>query len=176
MNKQEIAAALIIEHRSFTNYIDSLTDAEFMFSRNEKWTAGQQLDHLVRAVRPLTLGFVLPPFVFGLIFGKSNRKGRNFDELVAKYKMKLAAGGKASAQFIPPSIPLSKKVELINKLERHAEKLSAQVLKFSEKDLDQYILPHPLLGKLTIREMMYFTIYHTAHHRDNIEKALSQAH
>ena len=35
---------------------------------------------------------------------------------------------------------------------------------FSEKDLDNYILPHPLLGKLTIREMLFFTIYHVQHH------------
>lgn len=30
--------------------------------------------------------------------------------------------------------------------------------------------PHPLLGKLTLREMMFFTIYHVQHHEVFDEK------
>jgi len=30
--------------------------------------------------------------------------------------------------------------------------------------VDQYQLPHPVLGKLTIREMLFFTIYHNLRH------------
>ena len=33
-----------------------------------------------------------------------------------------------------------------------------------EKDLDFYVLPHPLIGKLTLREMLFFCIYHVQHH------------
>ena len=36
--------------------------------------------------------------------------------------------------------------------------------KWQENDLDRYQLPHPLLGKLTIREMLYFAIYHNLRH------------
>jgi hypothetical protein len=36
--------------------------------------------------------------------------------------------------------------------------------KFSEDDLDSIRLPHPLLGKLTVREMLYFAVYHVGHH------------
>ena len=37
-------------------------------------------------------------------------------------------------------------------------------LKFSVSDLDTYLLPHPLLGKMTIREISLWTAYHTEHH------------
>jgi hypothetical protein len=117
---------------------------------------------------------MLPSFVFGLLFGKSNRAGRTYEQLVDKYKQKLAAGGRASGQFIPPPIPLAKKSELISKLNRLAAKLAAQVSTRSEKDLDKYVLPHPLLGKLTIREMMYFTILHVKHHEENIKAELEK--
>ena len=40
--------------------------------------------------------------------------------------------------------------------------------KLDEEDLDNYILPHPLIGKTTIREMLYFTIYHVQHHHKAI--------
>jgi hypothetical protein len=36
--------------------------------------------------------------------------------------------------------------------------------KWSEKNLDNTAVPHPLIGKLTLRKMLYFTIYHMKHH------------
>ena len=42
----------------------------------------------------------------------------------------------------------------------------------SESDLDTLQAPHPLLGKLTLRELMYFTIYHAQHHQRNVEMGL----
>ena len=55
------------------------------------------------------------------------------------------------------------------KLFRIISSICKNLDKFSEEDLDKFILPHPLLGKLTMREMMYFTIYHAQHH-ENIVK------
>ena len=43
-------------------------------------------------------------------------------------------------------------------------------MKLSEKDLDKYILPHPLLGRMPLREMLFFTIYHTQHHTNSIKE------
>ena len=39
-----------------------------------------------------------------------------------------------------------------------------------KKQLDTYILPHPVIGKLSIREMLYFTHLHTVHHCEIIKK------
>ena len=54
--------------------------------------------------------------------------------------------------------------KLIKKYVLHKEKLIAKIEKQTESDLDKYILPHPLLGKVTLREMLYFTIHHNEHH------------
>lgn len=43
---------------------------------------------------------------------------------------------------------------------------------WSDPQLDQYLAPHPLLGKLTLRELGYFTIYHTEHHLNIIKERL----
>jgi hypothetical protein len=53
-------------------------------------------------------------------------------------------------------------------LEKLVASLSARVEGFSEQQLDLLILPHPLLGKLTLREMIYFTIYHAGHHEKQV--------
>ena len=172
MNKPEIIEKLNENHTEFIHYIETLSEEEFIYSKNDKWSAGQQLDHIIRAVKPLTQGFILPGFVLGFMFGKSNRPSKSYDELVKKYHSKLEAGGRASGRFIPPKISYSQRESLLKKLNALNSTLSKQVNKFSEKDLNTYILPHPLLGKLTIREMLYFTAYHVEHHQENIKKAL----
>jgi len=46
--------------------------------------------------------------------------------------------------------------------------------KSTDTQLDQYIAPHPLLGKITLRELGYFTIYHTQHHLAIIKDRLAE--
>ena len=43
-----------------------------------------------------------------------------------------------------------------------------------EEDLDRYLAPHPLLGKITLRELAYFTIYHTHHHLQIIKDRMAE--
>lgn len=174
MNKNEIQRLLKENHFRFTNHITALSDSDFLFSNHGKWTAGQQLDHMVKSVRPVALAFRLPAFLLKMIFGKANRSSKDYNALVEKYKQKLTAGGKASAPFIPKSVSVADKEKLSKRLHALVETLVKQVDSFSEEKLDQLILPHPLLGKLTFREMLYFTIYHVEHHekhtRQNLEK------
>jgi hypothetical protein len=107
------------------------------------------------------------------MFGKPNRPGRSFEQLVAKYQLKLQAGGRASGPFVPKGLPYSRKKEVLDTLERTVKKLQLRLERCSEEKLDQYLLPHPLLGKLTLREMMYFTIYHATHHLKNVQALTS---
>jgi hypothetical protein len=163
-DKPQIISALNEKVNAFTDYIVPLNEEQFVSTANGKWSAGQNLDHLIRAIRPLQLAYGLPKFVLTILFGRTNRPSRTYDELVTKYKAKLAAGGKASRPFIPPTINFERKNELIKKYEEQKQKLIIKIEKQSETDLDKYILPHPLLGKVTLREMLYFTIHHNEHH------------
>jgi G:T/U-mismatch repair DNA glycosylase len=163
-NKPQIISALNEKIDIFNSYILSLNQVQFVATPNGKWSAGQNLDHLIRAIKPLQLAYGLPKFALLILFGKTNRPSRTYEELVTKYKTKLLAGGKASGPFIPPTINFEKRENLIKKYNEQKQKLIARIEKQSEKDLDVYILPHPLLGKVTLREMLYFTIHHNEHH------------
>ena len=48
---------------------------------------------------------------------------------------------------------------------------------WSEGDLDRVRLPHPLLGTLTVREMLLFALYHGLHHVNSVarRKGMAQA-
>ncbi len=63
------------------------------------------------------------------------------------------------------AIGLDKKEQLTNSLLKIVKDLSKKIDKYSEVELDEYLLPHPLLGKLTVREMLFFTIHHVEQHQ-----------
>lgn len=174
MNKQEIVDKLIEHHQSFADYILSLNEQDFMFTVENRWTAGQQFEHIIRGVSPVKMALSLPKFVPNLLFGKANRSSTDYESLVKKYQGKLATGSKAGGRFIPPEIEFNRRESLKNKLLKTVKDLTARVEKFSEAQLDEYILPHPILGKLTIREMLYFTIYHVQHHHKNALRNLEK--
>ena len=164
LDKLQIISALNEKVDAFNNYIVPMNKGQFEATPNGKWSAGQNLDHLIRAIKPLQLAYGLPKFALLILFGKTNRPSRTYDELITKYKTKLVAGGKASGPFIPPTIRFEQKDELIKKYFLQKQKLIAKIERQPEPDLDKYILPHPLLGKVTLREMLYFTIHHNDHH------------
>lgn len=173
MVRQELIDKLKENHAAFMDYIDSLTAEEYKRSRNGKWTAGQQLDHIRISVKPITQALAMPRLGLKAMFGKANRPSKSYDELVTKYKLKLQAGGVATSRFLPKEVVFEQKEHLIKSVNEVVSKLCKQLLDYSEKDLDELTLPHPLLGKLTLREMIYFTMYHVVHHHKSAEQNLS---
>jgi hypothetical protein len=169
-DKPQLIAALNKNVDAFNNFIASLNKEQFEAAPDGKWSAGQNLEHLIRSIKPLQPAYGLPKFMLRILFGKTNRPSRSYDELVAKYKAKLAAGGRAGGPFIPPAIFFEQRARLLKKYEEQKQKLIAKIEKQSEKDLDVYILPHPLLGKVTLREMLYFTIHHNEHHLELLKR------
>src|SRR5688572_14277114 len=117
MERQEIIERLEETHQSFINYIDGLTEKDFLSSYQNKWTAGQQLEHIYLAVRPVTLAVHLPKILVRLTFGKSKTNSKTYDELVKKYATVLASGGKASRPFIPRLVRWTQRQSLSSKLD-----------------------------------------------------------
>ena len=173
MSKEQIIENLKSNHLDFLSYIDGLTESQYNFAPTDKWTAGQQLEHIMLSVKPLAQGFLLPKFMIKLIFGKANRPSKTYDELVAKYKSKLEAGGRASGAFIPKPVGFDAKNRISGKIQKFVNSICNQISSYSEHDLDRLIIPHPLLGKLTVREMLYFTAYHVVHHKELTQRNLT---
>ncbi len=66
------------------------------------------------------------------------------------------------------------KEDLLNHWNSTLNKFDTRINKWSDKNLDQVLLPHPLLGKIMVRELLFFTHFHTEHHRKGLEKKVSQ--
>jgi len=128
------------------------------------------LEHLVLSVKPLHLAFSLPSFILKFMFGKPRHQSKNFNELKEAYHRRLEAGGKASKPYIPSREKASgSKSQLIENFNNAHDKLKVKLDSWSEAQLDACVLPHPLLGKITLREMICFTIFHIEHHQKAIK-------
>ncbi len=172
MNRTEIASRLAANHNFFLEQIDQLSDTDLCYAPEGKWNAIQQLDHIIRSVSPVNMAMGLPKFILKWRFGTANRPSKTYEQLVEKYQRKLMEGGRASARFTPPVITADQQKTLSRKLEKLVTALCLKTSRWSEEDLDRYILPHPLLGKLTIREMLYFTAHHVLHHQEAVNRNL----
>ena len=116
----------------------------------------------------------MPRLVLGFRFGRHRGPSRSFDEVVDLYRAALA-GGAGAGRFTPSERPEDVAPgewrELVKTTWSHASAALFEVIgRWSEKALDRYQLPHPLLGKMTVREILYFTLYHNAHHARRIEE------
>ena len=169
-DKEEIIAALEEKSLSLIKWVSEQENDKFGLSIDEKWSTAQQLSHLTKSIKPLVQILSKPKFVMRLLFGTSNRETRSYIAVVEKYNTKIAQGGVATSRFRPKSYTSDNKHNLLDSYTAYSEKLERLINRYNEKDLDKYILPHPLLGKLTLREMMFFTIYHTQHHSNSLKE------
>lgn len=147
-----------------------LSDVDFIRSPGNKWSTGQQLDHILKSVAPITKAFNVPPSVLESKFGLSQRPGHNYKDLVNIYQKALETKTDfpMPERFVPTEISLENRKSSLNELMELIERLTTGITQFEENVLDSHILLHPLLGKLTLREILYFTAYHVTHHDKQI--------
>jgi hypothetical protein len=166
-SKQELISELRANHQEFAIYLSGLSDDEFNFCYLDKWSASQQLEHITLCVKPLVKVFSMDKAVIAQMFGRTDRVGRSTDELLAEYLARFAEGGKAPARFVPESVPDNPRLIRCIDLTDLVDTMCAGIDTFSEDELDQLLVPHPLLDMLTLREMIYNAVYHVTHHQAN---------
>jgi DinB superfamily len=174
MDKEEIIQESRGVFKQFADVCLAIPDKKFFFQPQEKWSIAQNVDHLIRSIKATQLAYSLPKFLVRILFGRPNRSSRSYNDLVAKYRLKLEQGGRATGRFIPKKT-FANKSRLVQQLQMKNEKyLHSLEQKWNDLQLDQYIALHPLLGKITLRELCYFTIYHTRHHLNIINTRLAE--
>ena len=172
MTKTEIITASENIFNQLSATCSSIEETGLFKRPEKKWSVAENIQHLIISTNTTTLAYSLPKFLVKWIGGTPNRSSRSFDELKEKYYKKLSDGGKASARFIPKPIEIKYgKQKLLNNWNTATVKyISSLTAKRTDDDLDNYLVKHPLLGRITLRELCYFTIFHTQHHLNSIQK------
>jgi hypothetical protein len=158
-------------------YWDAFDTEAFFSNIGSGWSPAETVRHLSKSGRPVVKALGLPRILLRLMFGKPKRVSLSYDELRARYLQGLAEGGQAG-RFAP-----SRRAEndreawrraIMDDFQRVHRDLRTAIARWPDSKLDLIQLPHPLLGKLTVREMLFFTLYHQRHHIAVVERRLSE--
>jgi hypothetical protein len=166
MDKQQIAQLLEEKGNVLCNWLEQQDIKNWVSGPEGKWTTGQQAKHVLESIKPLNTALSLPKFILKYKYGKANREVRDYDTVVDRYLQRLEeAKGTVSPFSKGNKIPKAKdKNYFLNRLKVENKKLQHKTKKWSDHDLDTYILPHPLMGQMPIRELLMWTAYHIEHH------------
>jgi hypothetical protein len=162
--KEKLQTGLRRAVAEFNELVQGLSTEDFERPLGSKWSAGQDLRHVVRTLRAVDLAFSLPLPVLRLLFGKPRRKGRSESELREKYRKALGNGFQAPWIYRPGKVGIGTRKALMERHARISERLCRKVVRLRDDQLDGYLLPHPAMGKCTLREMVVFSSLHTEHH------------
>lgn len=174
----EIQEALAHNHRFVAEDFAAIAGAQFYAHPPQVWSPAENLAHLCKTVRAATLAFRVPARLSGLIWG-SAESSRSYAELVTSYKAVLDGGVVSPAAYVAeldevPQDEAAAKQDLLQRWQQAAGKLEAALANWHDEDLDKAKVPHPVLGKLTLRELLFFTLYHNLHHVNDVRRLLGQ--
>ena len=176
-SREELSGALAAVHAEAEELFESVP-ADGFFDRPEDgvWSPGENVIHLIRSVKAVADAMKLPKLVLRVLFG-AGRGSRSYGDVIVTYLSALQGGAKASGRFVPPAVSPDSRNEAEQARSRAlagwksaGRGLIAALAKWSEADLDRFRLPHPVLGKLTVREMLFFTHYHDLRHMETVRR------
>jgi DinB superfamily len=178
LSRQRIVAELHAVHQSGVAYWSGFELGAFFAPIGAHWSPADHVRHLTKSMAPLSAALRLPRVIVRIAFGGGANHSRSQLEISSTYDRALAAGGTAG-RFTPSvdgAVPDQDRRHAI--MEHHGATvvaLARALERWPDSSLDTHRLPHPLLGKLTVREMMLFTLIHNQHHVDVAERRRCEA-
>jgi len=172
MHKEDIILALEEKHQILLNWLINQEKDKWELGPKDKWTTGQQALHLLQSIAALNNAMSYPKFILKYKFGKANREVRDFETVVKRYheRLKEVSGGTFGPSRNMKIPKLKDKSYLLDRLQTENKKLQYKTKKWTDEQLDSYILPHPLMGKMPVRELIMWTTYHIEHHTKSLMK------
>jgi len=173
MNHQQLHQLIDEKFDAVTAHIKAQATEEFVKAHTpDKWSNGQHFDHLRKTTRALNKGMAIPKLALRLRFGKKKGKEDSLETITNLYNQKV--GNATAPDSVKPDVlTIDDKSRVLDWFQQEKETLKKNISNYSEKQLSSYALPHPVLGLLSIREMVYWCVMHTEHHhklmkRDNL--------
>ena len=171
MKKQDIVQLLETKHDALYTFLDQQSPEKWEQGPQDKWTTGQHVLHLIQSAKYLNKALGYPKFLLRYKFGKSNRVPREYEAIIKRYNERLE--GVQGITFGPSRnmrVPqLNEKTTLINDLKRQENLLKKRTQKWKDTHLDNLLLPHPLMGRMPVREIIMWSAYHVEHHAKTLE-------
>ena len=172
MDKKQIIETLEEKHELLFEWLENHPEDKWEKGPKEKWTTGQHILHLVDSARMLNKALRYPKFLIRKKFGTSNRPSRSYEVVAKRYKERLSENEERAREFNKDlkTPALKEKRRLLDQLQILNKKLQYKTNKLKDTHLDTLLLPHPLMGRMTLREIIMWTAYHTEHHLSTLKE------
>lgn len=175
MKSEEINNLLEKKHKELFEWLENQPHDSWEKGPENRWTVGQHFLHLHNSMKMLNKALALPKFLLKYKFGISNRPSRSYEEVAKRYETKLSENLDRAKRFNQnmeiPSV--ERKKDIVNSIQIQNKKLQFKTRKLKDKHFDKLLLPHPLMGKMTLREIIMWTAHHTEHHCKILQKDYS---
>ncbi len=167
--KESIVSTLDKTHQEVSAFFGSQSPEAFHLRSADAWSLSENLEHLIKSTKPVARAMRLPKITLRMMFGTPAKPSRQFEEIKQAYVQELAKGAQASGRFLPAALNkdpnlAAAQANLLKQWGKASGDLITALNHWDDGELDQYTLPHPIVGSLTIREMLFFTIYHDMRH------------
>ncbi len=169
MNKNILISTIKAEYETIERFFQQTDDTHFGTQPHaEKWSIAQHAQHLINSVKGIA-GALKDTSTLAQ-FGKAERPSLDYVTVKINYQNvleKLKKEGKMPYRHLDIT---ETKTELLANFNTIHQKLVERLADLTELELDTLQVPHPVLGIMTMREMLLFTAIHIKHHYDIVAK------
>jgi hypothetical protein len=171
----EIRVAIPAQHQRFADYLRGLPLTTFLSSLDNTWSPLQHMQHVMNS--ETTLGGFIGARKFLPL--QTPAASKNYNEVVSTYLAALEATPIPNNPFPPPEYGALDALEATRGLAlgeflNSGDQLVKALQSYSDTELDAFQGRHPLLGMMSLREFLLFTVYHVEHHQIVLQKRLGQ--
>jgi hypothetical protein len=175
--RDEIIAQFRDLHEQTLRFWNGFDADTFITPAGGGWSPADHVRHLTKVMRALTRGLRLAPFTVLLRFGPTFRGSRSYDQIRETYLARLPSF-KGPNPYAPKIVEVFDDADawrnnVMLQYDTTLRELTDAIKKWSERSLDHLRFPHMLIGKLTVREMLFFVLYHNLHHVTAVTRRLS---
>jgi len=150
---------------------------EIFFKKNGNgWSAGENLIHLHKSTLPVSLSLITPKILLRMMFGTESEIKEPLEIMKRLYFSKLQSG--AHAGIFTPQIIVegrmnpNEKAKLLKKWNDLSCEYILRIGKWTDKEMSECNLPHPILGKISVKQIICFSVFHNEHHVQNVRMKL----
>ena len=158
-----------------TTQVISNTDPEKFLAKPQadKWSVGEEFDHMLKTSAAYCSMLKRSHWALKWKFGRPNRPVRNYEQTLERYNQRLANLPPGAGSPIPLDDAAGlKQLGMLRHWNSTGNKFQKRVKKWRDWQLDSTLLPHPMMGKVLVREMLYFVHFHNLHHLQSIKNKL----
>lgn len=177
-NKPEIIKVLETQKLEFQNLLSSTPTNTFFDGSSQKWSVAHHVKHITSAISRIAQGLQNPEL---LPKREPATPSKDSETMSKAYTHALQITPLEKLQQLGSRVTLEEqtdlevyKTQLISGFSKSIDTFNIALETFAEENLEALGMPHPLVGVISVREMLFFAVYHNAHHHSGIKKLLEQ--